>query len=239
MLYNTLFDLISEAVKSKEELSMVTCIYSGRREISQNPVCGFTLVFEAGAKRYINAAENSDRREVAEVKLCLLAPSGAGGKRLAEVADWIAQAVKENKAFEEYSEIIISKPSYNETSAVLSTDIIVSFSRIAVTDPDTMVFIDGKYVERMVSFSVESKENSEKEGELLNGYSFDDKVCYSINLSAEVPLRNVSGEFVLRLRASETTEEYRGCRVKSYSCKYISKNKMLFSYSITATERSE
>lgn len=238
MSYSSLFDSVAKAVKAKEELSMVTCIYSNRREISQNPVCGFTLAFEAGKTRHINATDISERKVITEVKLCLLAPSGAGGKRLCEVAEWIAQAVRESKSYEEYSEIVISEPSYNETSSVLSTEIIVSFSREALSDPKTMVFVGGIYVERMVSFSAESKEKVEKEGELLNGYSFAKKVYYSISLSAEVPLKNISEKFDLMLRAPEGVEEYKDCEVEFYKQKYLSADKVLYSYDIIATEKS-
>ena len=239
MMYLNLFSSIAKAVKAKEELSMVTCIYADRREISQNPVCGFTLAFEAGAKRYINATENSVKKEITEVKLCLLAPSGAGGKRLAEVSEWIAQAIRESECDDECSEIVISSPSYNETSSVLYTDITVSFSREVLAEPETIVFVNGAAVEKLVSFSAERKENIQKgEGELLNGYTSADMFYYSLNLSAEVPLKNISGEFTLKLKASETVEEYRKCKVDTYNCKYISGDKMIFGYSITSFEKS-
>ncbi len=240
MMYLSLFDSVAKAIKKKEELSMVTCVYAHRREISQNPVCGFTLAFEAGAKRYADASETVGRKEITEVKLCLLAPSGAGGKRLAECAEWISQAIRESECDDECSEIVISSPSYNETASVLYTDITVSFLKEYLSEPETVVLINDENVERLVSFSAERKVRSQQgEGELLNGQSFVDVFYYSVNLSAEIPLKNLTGEFTLRLKTSEAEEEYRRCRIDSYSCKYLSGNKMIFSYSITSSEKGE
>jgi len=43
---DTVLKSLIQSVKSKPELSMVTCIYGNRRELSQNPNCSFVLSFE-------------------------------------------------------------------------------------------------------------------------------------------------------------------------------------------------
>ena len=239
MTYLSLFESIAKAIKSKDELSMVTCIYSNSREISQNPVCGFTLSFEAGKTRHINATQDSEIKEIAEVKLCLLAPLGAGGKRLCEVAEWIAEAIRDDGSSEVYTEIVISKPSYNETASVLSTDITVIYSREAVSEPEIKFYVDGIYIDRMVSFSAERKVKTEKlDEQLLNGCSTVDMVYYSLKLSVEVPLKNISGEFNLRIDSPEGTEEYKRCTIKSFNHKYLATDKMIYSYDIETKDRT-
>ena len=238
MEYNALYQAIVKAIRSKEELSSVTCIYGNRREVSQNPVCGFTLSFEIGKSKFTSKTDTSSQKNVTEVKLCLLAPSGAGGKRLTEVASWIVQAVREQSSYFQYSEITVGSPNYDESSAILSLDITIVYSEEAMSDSKNLVIIDGFLVEDLISFKAQSKERTEKgEGELLNGYSTTRISYYEISLTSGSFLELPEKGFTIRLRA-DRDETYSGCSLDSFRRELNDTDKIVYSYEITATELS-
>lgn len=235
MEYNALYKSIVKAIKAKEELMGVTCIYANRREISQNPVCGFTLTFEIAESKYTSKTDTSAQKNITKVKLCLLAPSGAGGKRLSETAAQITQAIREQSSFFQYSEIITGKPVYDASSAILSLDISVIYEEEALSDPKNMVIIDGFWVENLIYFKAQRKERTEKgEGELLNGYASSKIFYYEIEFSSSSFVDLPDKGFTVRLRAADRDETYSQCSLEAFIRELKEKDKTIYTYKIMA-----
>jgi len=176
---------IVKAVNSAEELSNVTCVYSDSREVSENPVCGFTLCIGTGK---VKIKSSVDCLDSIKTEMCLLAPTGAGGKRLSEVSLWIAEAVK-NEIKD--ATIEISEPRYNEVTAVLYTDIALWVEHESLLSDACACYIDDALVDKVLEVAVESSELSEKVPVLLNGYSFEKSkaVFYVLSFTTEESLR--------------------------------------------------
>lgn len=224
---------IVTAIRSREELSSVVCVYSDSREVAENPLCSFTLCLGLGRFKYTKESDTNIPEFFTSVKLSLLAPSGAGGKRLTEVAMWIAEAVRENLSV---SLIEISEPKTIETCSVLCTDITI-IVKDEITDEVSSceVYIDGEKAECVISFDAENELTFEKHPELLNGYKFvpvNKNEC-SVRLKAKeiLNLRNV---FVLTLVADGYRETYKNCRVKRMNRQFNSWGSFSADYEITA-----
>jgi len=225
---------IAAAVKSKAELSSVVCIYSNKREISQNPVCSFTLSIGLGKSKYLKNYEGSEPEISTEFKLCLLAPFGAGGKRVSEVALWISEAIRENLSV---SSIEIQEPQYNETNASLFCDIKVTVEDISVADTACSVYTDDALVQNVVSFEIESEELLEKCPSLLNGYSYENtgKNGFFIKLQTRTALK-LSDTFTLKLCFENSKEIYKECKVSHVTRELSKWGNLRFSYEIKAKE---
>ncbi len=225
---------IINAVKSKEELSGVTCIYSNSRDTAENPVCSFTLCIGIGKSEYKSASSDSDFGFTAEVKLCLLAPSGAGGKRLSEISQWVAEAIGEAV---NVSRIEISEPQYTDTSSTLFTDILLKVEGVSVAEAGCQFYIDDTLFNDVVSFEAESTAETEKKPELLNGYSiyYTGKKGYSIKLKTKRFLK-VGESFELRLEYSDCQEVYYGCVVSKLKRVQTRSGEVTFSYDAEAED---
>lgn len=221
---------IAAAVKSKEELRGVVCVYKNKRTQAQNPVSSFTLCIEPGKSKYTKYTE-SEPSLYTEIKLCLLAPLGAGGKRLSERGFWIFEAIKESVSV---SSVEVCEPRYNDTNSTLYSDITVTIEDISTEESNYGIYIDGNLAEGLVSFEVESAELTEKKGELLNGYTFE-KTGYKdflIKLKTRSPM-----EFseVFTIKVSEN-EIYEKCRVHKALRELSKWGNLNFTYIIRAEE---
>lgn len=197
---------IVKAVKSADELSNVTCVYSDSREVSENPVCGFTLCIGTGKVKFKKTDNNIDS---IKTEMCLLAPTGAGGKRLSEVSLWIAEAIKGSI---KDATIEVSEPRYNEVTAVLYTDIALWVEHESLLSDACTFYIDDVLVDKVVEIAVESSELAEKVPVLLNGYHFEKSKCvfYTISFTTEESLR-IRETSEIKLCFEDYCEIYSGC----------------------------
>lgn len=236
MKFDSIIKSIVSAVKSKEDLQGVTCIYSNSRNISENPVCSFTLCLGLGRVKY---AENPNRLAnefSTEIKMCLLAPTGAGGKQLSEVSWQIAEAIRENLSI---SAIEISEPSYNGTSSTLFADIAVTVEDLSLADTTCDFYINGEKTEGIVSFEIQSTELKEKEPELLNGYIYSSSGAESFFVELKTSgFLNISDESELEFSYESYSEKYSRCCVIKIKRELSRWGNLSFTYEITA-ESSE
>lgn len=223
---------IVDAVKSKDELACVTCVYSHSRDIAENPVCSFTLCIGLGKAKYAKNPDSSSPDFTTEVKLCLLAPSGAGGKRLSEVSLWIAEAIRENLSI---SSLEVSEPEYNETSSTLFADIKVTVEDVSLADTVCHLYIDGVKTEGVVSFEIESAELTEKHPQLLNGYTPSKTGAeeFFIKLKTQSFLK-LSDEAELRFGFGAYDEVYSGCSISKIKRELSRWGNLCFTFDITA-----
>lgn len=224
---------IVKAVKSKEELKGVRCVYSHNREFAQNPVCAFTLCLGVGKSRFEKNPDSSNPQYSTEFNLCLLAPNGAGGKRLSEMALWISEAIRESL---DVNLVEVGSSQFNSTDSALFTDIKVVVEDTSLADTVCDLYIDGAFAEGLLLFEIESSERLIKEGSLLAGYSFTDSGSkeYSIMLKTSKLLNVKSEGFVLKLEYDDFYEEYEGCRINKITRNLSQWGSLSFTYDIKA-----
>lgn len=230
---DTIIKSIVAAVKSKEELSSVVCVYSDSREVAQNPVCAFTLCMGLHRVKYSRNPDSSSPDFLTSVKLSLLAPAGAGGKRLTEVAMWITDAIRENLSV---SLIEVTDPRYIDTSSTLYSDITVTVEDVSIAeDASCELYIDGKKAEGIISYTIESSAVYEKQPELLNGYSLADsgEKQYLIKLKTKRIL-NLGDGFSLVFSTENYRESFLNCKVKKINRELTKWGNLSFAYEITA-----
>lgn len=231
MKTDSIMKSILKAVKSKEELKAVTCVYSKSRDFASNPVCSFTLCVGIGKAEYYYNPDDSGSQFTTEVSLCLLAPSGAGGKRLSEMSLWIAEAIKDQLSVRS---IKVSEPKYNDTSSTLFADISVTVEDVSLADIPCRMYVDGEYLEGLVSFESESKEVYEEKQELLNGGTYKTgDIYYLLKLKTQRPLKPYDG-FELRFESDGYEEVYSSCSVNKAQRELSKYGDMSFCYDITA-----
>ncbi|MBR3987852.1 MAG: hypothetical protein IKK10_00930 [Clostridia bacterium] len=232
MKTDSIIKAIVNAVKSKEELSGVACVYSRNRNAAENPVCSFTLCIGIGKSEYNSQYSNSTFGFTTEVKLCLLAPTGAGGKRLSEMSQWVAEAINESLRI---SRIEISEPRYLDTSGTLFTDIVIKVEDVNVTDAGCQLYVDDALFNGLVSFEVASTAAVEKKPELLNGYRISDtgKTDFNIKLKTKMFLK-IHGSSELKFDFGNFTEVYCGCCVSKLNRVQTQSGEVTFIYDITA-----
>ncbi len=222
---------IVDAVKSKEELKGVSCVYSHSREFSQNPVCAFTLCLGVGKTRFEKNPDDSLPQFSTEIKLCLLAPSGAGGKRLSEMSLWISEAIRENLSV---SVIEVGSPQFNSTNSALFADIKVVVEDTSLAETVCGLYIDGSKEQGLTLFEIESADKLSEEGKLLAGYSLAEtgKTDFAIKLKTTRLLKIKAEEFELRLECEGFYEEYKGCRVNKVTRNLSQWGSLSFTYDI-------
>ena len=224
---------IVDAVKAKKELSGVSCVYAYSREFSQNPVCAFTLCLGVGKTRFEKNPDSASPLFCTEINLCLLAPSGAGGKRLSEVSMWISEAIRESLSV---NSIEVESPKFNSTNSTLFADIKVVVEDTSLAEAVCGLYIDGTKEQGLILFEIESDDNLEKEGKLLSGYSFAEtgKTGFTIKLKTARLLKTRADEFELRLDYDGFCEEYRSCRVNKITRGLSQWGSLSFTYDIKA-----
>ncbi|MBE6793697.1 MAG: hypothetical protein E7532_01985 [Ruminococcaceae bacterium] len=210
---DTVLKSLIQSVKSKPELSMVTCIYGNRRELSQNPNCSFVLSFET-EKVNLSRDKRQDFLFEKEYKLSLLAPSGASGKRLSEVALWVSEALQEAATDGVVKSIIIEKQQYSDTTAVLYSDIYVVVGDIAHSKLCSVYFND-KLQTGITEVNFRSAETSEKTGELLNGYHEVKENYITISIQSKNSLSVPAYPFELMLESEESRDVFVNCVIVS------------------------
>lgn len=222
---------IVSAVKSRDELKCVTCIYADSRVTAQNPVCNFTLCIGLHRIKYSRNPDTRNSELLTTIKLRLLAPSGAGGKRLCEMAVWISEAIRENL---NVSFIEVTDPRFIDTSTTLYSDITVTVADENSENDFGEIYIDG-VEERVVSCVVESTELSEKRPQLLNGYTVSNsgKKEIFIKLESKTALRFRENSDVM-ICTGDYKEILRNCRVKKAYRRITEFGALSFTYEIIA-----
>lgn len=230
---DSILKTIVEAVKAKEELQGVVCKYADSRDFAQNPVCGFTLCLGVGKTKYQKSSDSSNPELTTELKLCLLAPSGAGGKRLSEMAQWIGETIRECVTV---SSLEICEAKFNDVSSTLYSDITVIVEDTSLGDTACNLLISGVPVEDVISFEAESSGLTQKQGKLLNGYSFEETGSkeYLINLKTRGPLFRRAAGFTVQISYTSLREVYRDCKIHRSKRELSKWGNLSFSYEITA-----
>lgn len=224
---------IVRAVKSKEELGSVVCVYSDSRETAQNPICSFTLCMGLGRIKYSKDFDTNRPGFLTAIKLSLLAPSGAGGKRLTEVAMWITEAIRESLSV---SLIEVTEPRYIDTSSTLYADITVTIEDESLAEDSACeIYADEVLAEEIISYCVESTENYERQPELLKGYTLTNngEKEYCIKIKSRKPLK-IGDVFTLKFYFDGYREVYENCRVKKLNRELSKWGNLSYSYEITA-----
>ncbi len=232
MTPESIIKCIVRAVKSKEELKCVTCVYSDARDMAQNPVCSFTLCMGLGRVKYSKNHDSASPEFLTSIKLSLLAPLGAGGKRLTEVAMWITEAVREAL---NVSLIEVSEPRFIDTSSTLYSDITVTVEEVSLADTSCKVYINSAEAEGIISYEIESAELTEKEPQLLNGYTVVNTSSkeHFIKLKTKSLLK-LSDAFELKLSFENYSEVYKACKLNKVSRELTKWGNMSFTYEIIA-----
>lgn len=222
---------IAEAVKAKEELSAVVCRYSESKETAPNPVCGFTLCLGVDKSGFVRNSDNSFDYNCS-IKLCLLAPSGAGGKRLLEVAQWIIEAVRECVEVESAQ---VSGAKFNSDKHNIYCDILVAVKETQEkTESELKLRINGEALEGVVSAQAQSVEEVKKKGQLLNGYTEVRKEGYILSITTDIPLKAFDSLFEVEFDFGGFTEIYEGAEIREYTHKITSTGGHNFIYEIKA-----
>ena len=221
------------AVKSKEELKSVTCVYADSRDTAQNPVCSFTLCLGLGRLKYSKDSDTDSHKLLTAVKLSLLAPTGAGGKRLTEVAMWITEAISESLSV---SLIEVTEPRFIDTSSTLYSDITVTVEDEDLdNDSVCRLYADGNLAKGIVSFSMEGTVPYEKQPELLNGYrlikSGESELFIKIKTESLLKIGEV---FELMFSLEDYREVYKNCRIKKLDRQLSRYGNLSFYYEIIA-----
>lgn len=224
-----ILDKIVTAIKEKDELMGVVCKYGNSRNFASNPVTAFTLCLSVGKTKLERNSESFASDYSSEFDLCLLAPSGAGGKRLSEVALWIGEAIREKVAV---SALEISSAKFNDISNTLFCDIKVTVEDVSPLDRVCRFLISGVSVDDIVSFEIDTCETTGKRAELLNGLSVVDK-GYLMKLKTASPLFRRGLGFSVQVDYEKHTETYRECEIKKEK-RCMSGTNISFSYEITA-----
>ena len=219
----------AEAVKSRHELSVITCVYGNSRELSQNPNCGFVLSFEVGKAKFSND-ETQGFLWTKEYKLSLLAPTGASGKRLSEVAFWVAEALKDARVDGNLESVTIEKQHYNETTAVLYCEIVAVVANVKEAKV-CKVYFNSKLQSGVTSLSSQSMETSVKSGELLNGYVEALEKYYAITIVSDRSLVLPVGAFEISLESDGYEDVYTSCVAVSEKC-LVTASGMSYTYEI-------
>lgn len=220
---------IAEAVKAREELASVVCRYTESTDTLPNPVCAFTLFFGTGKSGFVRNSDNS-LKETLCVKLCLLAPTGAGGKRLGEMAQWVAEAVRGCVNAEALQ---ITETRIRENTNSLYREILVEIEESVTESQKSFLRINGKDVEGFVSAQVQSVEETEKKGQLLNGYTVVCKEDFLLSITTSYPLRFYHIAEI-ELGFNEPVEVYEGIEIIKSSHKITSEGNHSFVYEIKA-----
>lgn len=230
---DSILKTIVNAVKAKEELQGVVCKYADSRDFAQNPVCNFTLCLGVGKVRFVKDADSASPEFSTDFNLCLLAPSGAGGKRLSEMSQWVGEAIRESVSV---SSLEIGAAEFNDTSATLYSDITVTVEDTSLADAECDLLISGVRIEDLISFEIESSEETEKCGQLLNGYSFEETgtAQYLISLKTSGPLFRRGSGFTVQIDYESTREVFRGCKINKAKRELNKLGNVSFSYEITA-----
>lgn len=224
---------IVSAVKSKEELGSVVCVYSDSRETAQNPICSFTLCLGIGRIKYSKDSDTNRPGFLTTIKLSLLAPSGAGGKRLTEVAMWITEAIRESLSV---NFIEVSEPEVIEASSTLYSDITVTIEDESLAEDSACeIYADEVLAEGIISYCVESTETYEKHPELLKGYklinSGEKEVLIKLKTESSLKIGEV---FTLEFCFDGYREVYKNCRVKKLNRELSKWGNLSYSYEIMA-----
>ena len=231
MKTDSIIKSIIDAVKLKDELKGVKCVYSKSRSIAQNPVCSFTLCIGLGKAQYNRNAENSGSEFTTEIKLCLLAPLGAGGKRLSEMSLWVAEAIREAL---NVSRITVSEPGCFDEVSTLYSDIAVILEDVSLAGADCKLYINSDLAEGIVIFEAESITSTEKKPELLKGYrTIETSTEYHIKIKSTKPLKT-SESFELKAEYESFTEVYSGCCVTKLQRELTKSGNAGFIYNVTA-----
>lgn len=225
---------IVSAVKSKEELRMINCMHSESREIARNPVCGFTLCLGLNNIKYNKNPDTAALQYLTSVKLSLLAPSGAGGKHLSEIAWQISEAIREKL---DVNHIEVSEPKHIETSHTMFCEIFITVEDIEISDTINRIYINSVLEEKVISYEIESVALTEKIPELLKGYKQINtgRKEYTIKLKTESPIE-FTDVFELGLKFDDYGAIYRNCMVKKVAEELSKWGLISFSYHIVAEE---
>lgn len=230
-----IFADITGAIKAEESLNGVVCKYAYSMDFSSNPICNFTLCLSLGKSEYEN--DNSlISKQLTEVKLCLLAPNGAGGKALSQTAYKIAQTLKASLSVKS---VKIGEVKHNEVNNTLYTDISVTVCESYIEESDFGVRISGVPLDNVHTLKVQSEELFEEVGQLLNGKTLRKKekeeYTLSLKLTGEL-FRNESG-FSLEICHKEGIEAYGDCKIISIDRELSSEGVLLFGYKLKSCER--
>ena len=230
---DNLLEKVKAAVKSREELQGVVCRYKYSRDVSSNPVCAFTLFLGMGKTKVANSADGLDVTREKEIKLCLLAPVGAGGKRLYEMACWVGEAIKEELSV---NSIEVGEVKCEDTNNSLYSDIVVRIDDSQDIGENFGVFVSGIKLEDVISVEVKSDESFEKKGSLLNGYSLRAKsvVEHRIALKMKVPLFRYGSSFTLTIEDGDRRDTYSDCVAVNSAKTYLASNEVCYCYNIVS-----
>ncbi len=238
MKYDNLLEKVKTAVKSRDELQGVVCKYKDSRDFAANPVSAFTLCLGMGKTKLTNFADGLDLTYEKEIKLCLLAPNGAGGKRLYEMACWVGEAVKESLAV---SSIEIGEVKFQGVNNSLYADIVVKVKDSVPCEESFDVYVSGVKLEDVISIEVKSSDNFEKKGQLLNGYSLSAKsaIEYGITLKMKVPLFRYGSSFTLVIEHADRRDTYSECVTVNSTKIYLSSGEVCYCYDLVSYKYEE
>lgn len=230
MKSDDLLKKVKTAVKSCDELQGIVCKYKDSRDFAANPVSAFTLCLGMGKTKLTNSADGLDVTCEKEIKLCLLAPSGAGGKRLYEMACWVGEALRNALSV---SSIEIGEVKFQGVNNSLYADIVVKVKDSEPYEESFDVYVSGVKMEDLISIEV-SNEGYEKTGRLLGGYSLEkkDDVEYLITLKMKVPLFRYGSSFTLAIDYESNRDTYWDCVAVNSKKSYLSSGDVLYSYDL-------
>lgn len=226
-----LLEAVRAAVTAKDELQGIVCKYGNARSFAASPVGCFILCFSIAKTDYKKEADYASARICTRLKLCLLAPQGAGGKRLSEIALLVGEAIRESISG---ISVEIGEVKHNEISNTLYSDISVEE---ASEDKVCRVSISGVTLKNVISLKIESDELLSKKGQLLNGFVYEEKKCqgYFITLRiAEVLFRNSNG-FSLQINQGAKSEVYTDCKVLGSNRELSEDGEFSFVYRLRAS----
>lgn len=226
----TILKNIVKVIRESDELQGVACKYADSRSFASNPVSCFTLCLGVGKIKFERHTESSSPDFFTELDLCLLAPSGAGGKRLSEVALRIGESIRENISV---SSLEIGEARFNEVSSILFCDIKVTVEDTSLSDTVCRFLVSGVDIEDIISFEIESNGETAKRAQLLNGYIYEE-TGYVINLKTAGPLFRRGSGFTVQIDYESLREVYRNCKIQQVKRQLSDSSGLSFSYEITA-----
>lgn len=232
-----MLEMIKSAVKSREELQGVVCRFKDGRGLAANPVCAFTLCLGMGKTKLTKSADGLDLTCEKEIKLCLLAPGGAGGKLLYEMACRVGEAVKEALPV---SLIEIGEVKCQSTGNNLYSDILIKIEESESSEEVFDLVVSGVKLDGVVSLEV-SGDRFEKKGQLLEGYSLSEKSVaeYKLTLKMKEPLFRDKHRFTLEIRHRDRSEIYWECIAVNSKNTYLSSGDTCYCYDLVSYKYEE
>lgn len=241
MTADELIKKIVSLLKNQSLLHGFTYINKNRRELSQNPVAGFTLCIGVGKVVRANRPTLKIKvRNLTEVTLSLVAPVKVGGNELSRKALCIVDALKSSDLAGNLSDIEVKAPVFDENLCTLYTDITASFEDVIYGEAELCnikLTVNGQAVTGIKQFEAVHSNLSEVREELLNGKTYvpSESGEYTLSIISSSALNLPKNTFEIVVSDENCTEYYSGCVLSKFEKEMDSDGVMSYIYAVIAT----